>query len=414
MELTIIFGSIAALLLLAVIANRLSGLTHVPDLIVLLLIGIVLGPVLHWVDPGRFRGIIDILGTLALILILFQAGVEVRLREALRYLPSGLFLAILSYGLSVTLIALSGKYSLHLSWSDAILIGAALGCTSGSIVLPALQQIASPESIKITLTLESSLGEILAVLMVGSIISIGGEQSILTGLATGFSRSIGVAAALGIAIGFAWTRVWPKIANMPFGNVLNVGVVLGLYAMSRYLGGSGLLTTLVFGVTLANMPRTPHMTRQGLRMLSFHAELTFLVRSFFFVLLGIVAEFIGRRYILPILAIMAAIVLSRYLAVLSSAWMVKESTRRDKELLFWMLPRGLVTAVLALEIVGVRGASFSFLPAIAFTVILVTNVFVVWGAIRAGTILKPEHSALAVADPSAVDKAQAATANGGS
>jgi cell volume regulation protein A len=411
MELTIIFGSIAALLLLAVAANRLSGYTHVPDLIVLLLIGIVLGPIFHLVHASRFRGMIDILGTLALILILFQAGLEIRLREALRHLPAGLLLAILSYGLSLGLIALASKYSLHLSWTDAVLIGAALGCTSGSVVLPALQQIASPESIKITLTLESSLGEILAVLMVGSIISVGGEQSLLTGIASGFSRSIGIAVALGIAGGALWSRVWPRLANMAFNNVFNLGVVLALYALARFLGGSGLLATLVFGVTLANVPRTPHITRQGLRMMAFHAELTFLVRSFFFVVLGIVAQFIGREYIVSSLAILGAIVLARFLAVLASVRMIHEGTRRDKELLFWMLPRGLVTAVLALEIVSVRGESFAFLPAIAFTVVLVTNAFVVWGAVRAGTKLvsgqlsDQEH-------PVVLEKSKAATANG--
>ena len=411
MELTIIFGSIAALLLLAVSANRLSGVTHVPDLIVLLLIGIVLGPVLHWVNPRHFSGAIATLGTLALILILFQAGLEVRMREALRHLPAGLVLAILSYGFSVGLIAISGKYSLHLSWSDSFLIGAALGCTSGSVVLPALQQIVSPECIKITLTLESSLGEILAVLMVGSIVAVGGEQSMLTGIASGFTRSIGIAAALGIAMGAVWSKVWPRLANMPFNNVCNLGVVFALYALSRYLGGSGLLATLVFGVTLANVPRTPHMTRQGLRMLAFHTELTFLVRSFFFVLLGIVAQFIGRRYILPSLAILVAIFASRYIAVMGTGWMIHEATRRDKELLFWMLPRGLVTAVLALEIVNARGDSFAFLPAIAFTVILVTNASVIWGAVRAGTKLVSDQLSADVPSMS-LQKAKAATANG--
>ena len=48
-----------------------------------------------------------------------------------------------------------------------------------------------------------------------------------------------------------------------------------------------------------------------------------------------------------------------------------------------MLPRGLVTAVLALEIVDVRGAAFAFLPAMAFTVVVATNLFVVWGSMRA-------------------------------
>ena len=71
---------------------------------------------------------------------------------------------------------------------------------------------------------------------------------------------------------------------------LNLGVVLGTYSLGDYFKGSGLLTVLIFGVTLANLPRTPHMTRQGARLLAFHAEFSFLVRSFFFVLLGIVAQ----------------------------------------------------------------------------------------------------------------------------
>jgi cell volume regulation protein A len=321
---------------------------------------------------------------------------------------------LLSYGFSLGLIALSGRYSLHLSWSDAVLIGAALGCTSGSVVLPALQQMFVPESIKITLTMEASIGEILAVLVVGSIISIGGDQSMLTGLATGFSRSIGVAAALGIALGIGWSRVWPRLATMPYRNVVNLGIVLGTYAFSRYLGGSGLLSVLVFGTTLSNMPRTPEMTRQGLRMLAFHAELTFLVRSFFFVLLGVVAQFVGRKYLLPILAILAAILLARYLAVLASAWLVHDVTRRQKELLFWMLPRGLVTAVLALEIVNARGPAFSFLPAVAFTVVLVTNAFVVWGAIRSGTKLATPEPAPIPPRVLVPEQAKAASVNGAS
>jgi hypothetical protein len=71
-------------------------------------------------------------------------------------------------------------------------------------------------------------------------------------------------------------------------------------------------------------------------------------------------------------------------AVQGSRWVVRDVERRDTEMLFWMLPRGLVTAVLALEIVNDRGAIFSFLPAMAFTVVMVTNLFIVWGSVKAG------------------------------
>jgi len=392
MDMVRIFGLPAALLVLAFVANRLSKLTRVPDIIVLLLIGVTLGPILRWVHPETFKAAVHILGMLALILILFEGGLELRLRQALRYFPAGMLLVLTSFGLSLGLIALMGRALLHLQWSDALLLGAALGCTSGAIVIPALQQITAPEPVKITLTIEAALGEVIAVLVVGSMLNMGEDQSLLTGMASDFSHHIVVALIVGTAVGAVWSRLWPRVAGLPYSNVLNLGVVLGVFAIARYAGGSGLLAELIFGVTLANVPRTPHMVRQGLRMLAFHAELSFLVRSFFFVMLGIVAEFISRQYIVPILGILAGVVLARFLAVQASRWAVRDVTRKQTELLFWMLPRGLVTAVLALEIVDVRGAVFSFLPAMAFTVVLATNLFIVWGSVRSQQALALEGS----------------------
>ena len=69
------------------------------------------------VRPAMFQGAIDILGTLALILILFAGGAELRLQQAARYAPAALLLMIVSYGLSLGLIALMGRALLHLQWS---------------------------------------------------------------------------------------------------------------------------------------------------------------------------------------------------------------------------------------------------------------------------------------------------------
>jgi cell volume regulation protein A len=417
MHMAYIFGLPAALLVVAVAANRLSKLTRVPDIIVLLLIGITLGPVLHWINPQHFEGLISILGTLALILILFEGGLELRLRQAMRYFPAGLLLAFLSFGLSLALVAVIGRWLLHLQWTDCLLLGATLGCTSGTIVIPALQQIETPDPVKTTLTVESSLGEVVAVLLVGSLLKSNGEGSLLGNLATDFSHHIIVSFLVGFIVAAVWSKLWPKLAGMPNANILNLGVVLGVYAVGDYFHGSGLLAALIFGVTLANLPRTPHMTRQGARMMAFHAEFSFLVRSFFFVLLGVVAQFVSRQYIVPILGILGALVLARYIAMQGSRWVVHDVTRQQTELLFWMLPRGLVTAVLALAIVEARGETFSFLPAMAFTVVLVTNLFIVWGAIRAGStaaaIRSAETRALeGVEVPMLAERASAAAAAG--
>ena len=71
----------------------------------------------------------------------------------------------------------------------------------------------------------------------------------------------------------------------------------------------------------------------------------------------------------------------------------------DEAICLRMLPRGLVTAVLALEVVNDRGQVFDFLPAMAFTVVLVTNLFIVWGAVRAGGSESEPQSSLPVAEP---------------
>ena len=387
MDMARIFGLPAALLVVAVAANRLSRWTRVPDIIVLLLIGVGLGPVLKWVDPNHFDATVRILGMLALILILFEGGLELRLKEVIRYSPGGILLAFVSYGFTLGLVALIAHVLLHMAWVDAALLGAVLGSTSAAVVLPAIEQISAPEPIKITLTLESSLGEIIAVLTVGTLINLGsGDQSLVQGLITGFGHHILIDVAIGVAVGVIWSRLWPLVAGQHFSNALNLGTVLGVFAIGRYFGGSGLLAELVFGLTLANMPRTPRMVRQGERMLAFHSELTFLVRSFFFVLLGIMAQLVSRAYTIPIIAILVSLVVARWLAVRATRWSIRDVNTNDTELLFLMFPRGLITAVLALQVLAAKGQSFFFMPAMAFTVVLFSNIFVVVAAVRSKSV----------------------------
>src|SRR3974390_2322913 len=197
MDMVRIFGFPSALLIVAVIANRLARWTRVPDIIVLLLLGVGLGPVFHLADPSHLQEMTRILGMLALILILFEGGLELRLKEALRYSPGGVLLAFVSYGLTVGLVAVVAHYTLHLTWSDAFLLGGVLGSTSAAVVLPAIQQMDVPEAIKITLTLESSLGEIVAVLTVGTLLNLSSDAPLVEGLITGFGHHILVDVTLG-------------------------------------------------------------------------------------------------------------------------------------------------------------------------------------------------------------------------
>ena len=378
-----IFGLISGLLVLAFTANRLFRITRIPDLIVLLVVGLVLGPVLKWINPDQFRTFTELLGSLALILILFEGGMELNLREGLQHFPGGVLLAFLGYGLAFGAVAATAHWSLLLPWKPALLLGAVFGCTSSTVVMPVLQQLKTREAVRVTLLLESALGDVIGVLAVASLLHTESQGAKLSGFLSGFARNAGIALAVGIAAGFLWWWIWPKVASQKFSNTVAFGVVLGIYAVTHALGGSGLLAVLAFGLVLGNLPSRGEAPRQEIEFLTFHSEMSFVVRSFFFVLLGIIVEFAGKRYILPILAILGAMLISRFLAVQLSRFALRGISRAERELVFLMMPRGLITAVLAVQVVESKGGEFAFLPAMAFSAILATNLLLVVGSIRA-------------------------------
>ncbi len=377
-----IFGLISGLLVLAFVANRLFRVTRIPDLVVLLVMGLALGPVLKWVNPEQFRSFAQILGSLALVLILFEGGMELNLGEGIRHFPGGVVLAFLGYGLAFGAVAAAAHWSLWLPWRSALLLGAVFGCTSSTVVMPVLQQLRVRAPVRVTLLLESALGDVIAVLTVSSLLNTSTVAVKFSGFMSGFLRDAGIALGMGVGAGLLWWWLWPRLAANRFSNTVAFGLVLGVYAATHALGGSGLLAVLAFGLILGNLPNRGDIAAQEMQFLSFHSELSFLVRSFFFVLLGVIVEFTGKAYVLPTLAILGALVLSRFLAVQVSRIALRGISSKERELLLLMMPRGLITAVLAVQVVQAKGGEFLFLPAMAFTTILATNLLLVASSIR--------------------------------
>ncbi|HEV3208233.1 MAG TPA: cation:proton antiporter [Terriglobales bacterium] len=150
----LILGLVGGLLVVAFLANRVFGLTRIPDVLVLMMLGVLLGPVLGLVQAGALAKATNLLGTLAIILVLFEGGLELNLRDTLKHFPGSFLLATLAYVFSTLLVALIVHKGLGLSWTDGLLVGAVLGCTSSTVVLPVLQQLQAEEPVRVTLMLE--------------------------------------------------------------------------------------------------------------------------------------------------------------------------------------------------------------------------------------------------------------------
>jgi cell volume regulation protein A len=366
--------------------------------------GVALGPVLGWARADQFKDVTHAFGTLALILILFEGGLDLNIRETLSHFPGGLLFGVVVYGLTTLSAGLIASASLRINSRDGMLAGAVVGCTSSTIVLPVLQQWKAEKAVKIVLLLESTLGDILGVLTVGFLIrSHQAGGSAVGDFLTGFFSQVAISLVASFLIGFGWSRLLPYLSEQQFWQVLTFSMVLLLYAGTERLGGSGLLAVLGFGLAISNLsggrrslvPTLFQFSQGGAgaheQILNFHAELSFLVRTFFFVLIGAVVQLSGLRPIWPLLlGLTGVIYLARWVSIQLCRWTWHGLGPSDREKILWMLPRGLITIVLAIEVVEVRGQSMSFLPPMSFAVILLTNLILVFGSIRTNKMASTE------------------------
>jgi Na+:H+ antiporter len=408
-----LFALLGGLIVLAFAANRLFQRTRVPDVIVLMATGVLLGPVLHVVHAELFQPVARVFGILALILILFEGGLDLDVRDTLRHFPAGLLVSALSYGWSLGLVSAVIVWSLKLPASTAILAGAALACTSSSIALPILQQIEVSKPVRLTLMFDATMSDTFGVLTVGALLNLAQSHgSVVTEFLHHFLFTIFLSLLSAGLAALVWSFVLPFLSGRRFWNVLTFAVVLLVYAAVEQLGGSGLIAVFFFGIGLTNLQRVDTGMLEesfGLATLNhhqqsqisaFHSELAFVIRTFFFVLIGVVVDFSALARHLPlVLGVVGAIILARALALLSSRWALGGIPPRDRETIFWIMPRGLITVVLALEIVGRQQGNPEFLPGLAFATILATSLLLIAGSIRAPRAPAPVEAASAQPPP---------------
>lgn len=409
------FGLLGGLLVLAFVANRLFQKTRVPDVVVLMATGLLIGPVLGWVRASQFQDVTHAFGTLALILILFEGGLELNLRETVRHFPGGVLFGLFTYTFTAVLLGWVTARSLQLPYHSGLLAGAVLGCTSSTIVLPILQQWKAKDSVKTILLIEATLGDILSVLAVGFLLEYQQAKGGMFGsFMTSLVLKVLVSLAVALLLAWLWSQLLPRLSEQRFWHVLTFSFVLLLYAGTEVLRGSGLLAVLGFGLALSNFRmEVPEkrirpfelflpVARPHEQTLSFHAELSFLVRTFFFVLIGAIVHLEGLEPVWPLmLGAVGAIYLARWGALQASRWAWSGIGRAERETILWMLPRGLITIVLALEVVDVQGREMAFLAPLSFAVILLTNLIVVFGSMR---IKRETAQALPPGSPAPEDK----------
>jgi cell volume regulation protein A len=356
--------AIMGLIILAGFAGKaLFRKTRIPDIPVLLGIGVLLGPVLDLISSEALLPLAPYVGTIALLMIMFEGGMNLDVNRVLRQLKWVVLLTSLAFFLATAGIAAALHFYAGMSTPLSLMLGAALGCTSGAVVIPLVQEMRMAVNTRTLLTLEAALGDALAVVMVLLLIQYMYAPIENTGLqVTIMANAFLWSGLLGGIGGVFWARFLSRVGRMPLSYMLTMAAILLLYAACEVIHSSGVFAVLVFGMAMTNAesimkririrhPFDRDTTHFALHETIgwFHQEVTFIARVFFFVYLGMLLDVSG--FTLPVLVascgIVALVYLSRYLAMRIVGWLGRKQPPIERGIITGMAPRGLASAVLA-------------------------------------------------------------------
>ena len=380
-------------IILGVFGEAFFKKTGIPDIAFLMVLGVVIGPIFGIIQPAAVIEIVPYFAALALIIIMFDGGYNLHIGNVLKTAHFAVILVILGFAVSVGIVAVFGHYGLGWEWMDSILLGAIVGGSSSIIVFGLVRKLRISDEAKSMLSFESALTDIFATIIAFILF-----EAILTGqfnldlLGQTIGRAVAVGLILGFGVGIPWMFVISKLSNAQHNYMLTLGVLFLLFFLANSFGESGALTALVFGLMLGNKKylvkklkiKLPDNTIDN----SLHRQVTFIVRAFFFVFVGLLASFGQIEYV--IFGILATVAIYIGRVIITHTALVKGFSKLDKKVTSVMIPRGLAAAVLATIPLTMGLQNGEAYPQIIFFIIMTSVIITTVGLGGAKKIPPPE------------------------
>jgi len=251
---------------------------------------------------------------------------------------------------------------LHLVMGMDLLLGLTLGAivggTSGAIVIPIVSKMRIRPQTKAMLISESIVTDVLVIVVALTMLTV-----ILTGeleplaVSKDLASKFLVGGIVGALVGVGWLFVLQRMQNQPLSYMITIAalfIVAGAVELPP-ISSSGAVAALTFGLAIGNkqfvkrrLPSLALSTTSNPQIQQFHSEITFFVRTFFFVYLGLffrIGTFTEVHLIAGLLVI-SMVVLVRWITSMT-AWRLGDLSIEDAETVFASMPRGLAAAVLA-------------------------------------------------------------------
>ncbi len=373
--------SIALILIVSTLCQWLAWRVRLPAILFLLIAGLVAGPVTGWLQPDAIFGdLLMPMVSLSVAIILFEGSLTLDFKEIRGV--GRVVQRMITVGALVTwvVVATATHYIFDFSWQVSALFGAVVIVTGPTVIVPMLRSVRPTRKVSNILRWEGiaidPIGALLAVVTYDFILLSADHSQPLGHVILLFVKTLVVGALAGVAAGFLLgqllRRNWmPEYLH----NIAALGLVLFAFSASNAVAPeSGLLTVTVMGMWLANQRDVDIHP-----ILNFKEHLSLMLISVLFIVLAARIDLsqlasIGWRALL-LLAVLQLI--ARPAKVLVST-LGLDVNWRERALLAWIAPRGIVAAAIsalfAENLVAAGYEEAAYLVPLTFTVIIGTVV----------------------------------------
>ncbi|MGC8555798.1 MAG: cation:proton antiporter [Conexivisphaera sp.] len=389
------FAAVAAIIFIGFFANMLLKRAGIPEVFFLVLVGVLLGPVSGLFPSSIVKALIPYFSQFTLAMILFNVGLELDLNALVREGPRTAARTLLYVLLSIAAIAAVFRYALGWPIYQSLLLGSVLGGETTMTVVPYVARELASKKIYASLSVESALNSAILIIIFSALLSsyqaaIPLELSTASAVISGFFSELSIGVVVGIVAAVLWVKAMRLLSGADYLYIATIGYMLAVYVITNAVGGSGVIGVLTLAFTMANVRliadplsiylSVPKDVEQYI--VNFQDEITFFLRTFFYVFLGLVLEirsFLSPQIYVLSLIVMGILVLARFAAT----WIANAPESTDnKVFIFSMMAQGLTPAVLATTLLDYGIPMSHEIVMIVTLVIMMTNAVTVAGARR--------------------------------
>ncbi len=345
-DLYILLASI--LLILGILSTKFSAKLGVPSLVFFILVGMAMGNDTFGIINFSNAGLAQTIGVVALIIILFEGGIQTKWSSLRPVILPSLSLATVGVLITSAIVTIAAHYILNVDWLIAMLFGSIVGSTDAAAVFAVLKGQNIQEHSGKTLEAESGSNDPMAIFLTVSCIEmITSSEVNAVNLIGSFILQMGLGLLLGMIFGKLAVAVLNRIHLESTGlyPVFSVTFALLTYGITANLNGSGLLAVYVMAIIIGNSEVAYEKATQ------FFAEgFAWMMQILMFIILGLLVnlnELFSIEIVLKgLLLSVILILIARPAAVFISTFSMKFHFK-EKVFLSWAGLKGSVPIVLA-------------------------------------------------------------------